>query len=501
MKLEKRRESSSDDVSTRVETAFQELLNVRHEGLKESAGNNFGQINSPLVYKFKILVSFLQVTTNITSIVDVSWPRTYNAFLDMFDFVNMSFLPWNTLSCIDAIDYYTKMQIYTLTPIVILLGVVAMYALPNIYKANKKAKKAALTSGVVLAQVRLRLNLLRISQRSWKLIILTMFLVFPSVCAQLASFFFCVEVDSIHYLKSDLTLICYGEEWTNFLPFVICMILVYPVGIPLLLFFRVLHKRETLDSAEVKLELGFLYESFHRRMWWFEITDLGYKIFMTCVVGLLDPEWQLPVAMCAVFVYLVSILLWTPYRRWSDDQLQVLCLLETMLMLQCGFVIYDLDSPYGLPDVTDAVLSAYLILVSVVLVSSSILFLLHHLTSRIMKGRRPDDLHSVMRFCIDCIAVPTGAFAKYIHTMDNRGARLLAEFGKQDEKSRNRSKMAFSARNYQKFPALLDAGHIQNEMRIVRNRLIVAQDKADYYEQFAGVILELSQLRTNRSNQ
>jgi hypothetical protein len=139
----------------------------------------------------------------------------------MFDFVNMSFLPWNTLSCIDAIDYYTKMQIYTLTPIVILLGVVAMYALPNIYKANKKAKKAALTSGVVLAQVRLRLNLLRISQRSWKLIILTMFLVFPSVCAQLASFFFCVEVDSIHYLKVALFVVVVA--WVPFFFFGSCL--------------------------------------------------------------------------------------------------------------------------------------------------------------------------------------------------------------------------------------------------------------------------------------
>ena len=159
-----------------------------------------------------------------------------------------------------------------------------MYALPNLYKANKKARKARVANGVVAAQVRsnafslsssllsccacesvtvhvitvgahvshvlvshvlwrshipiraftqaylhayrLRLNLLRISQRSWKLIILTMFLVFPSVCAQLASFFYCVEVDGIHYLKVAFIFVLF----LSFMIFCLLLVVLLPLS-------------------------------------------------------------------------------------------------------------------------------------------------------------------------------------------------------------------------------------------------------------------------------
>ena len=49
--------------------------------------------------------------------VEVSWPRYYLDFLDVFDFVNLNFIPFQSLSCVSPFDYFSKLLTVTLVPI------------------------------------------------------------------------------------------------------------------------------------------------------------------------------------------------------------------------------------------------------------------------------------------------------------------------------------------------------------------------------------------------
>jgi hypothetical protein len=53
----------------------------------------------PRRFKLKIIVGFLQITTNLSFVVEVPWPAYYRSFLDLFSFVNLDFLPWQSLGC------------------------------------------------------------------------------------------------------------------------------------------------------------------------------------------------------------------------------------------------------------------------------------------------------------------------------------------------------------------------------------------------------------------
>jgi hypothetical protein len=75
-------------------------------------------------YKMKIILSFMQIMTNLSFVVEVilgfptslepaaeppvvgasfsqvPWPDGFRKFLDLFQFVNLDFMPWQSLGCV-----------------------------------------------------------------------------------------------------------------------------------------------------------------------------------------------------------------------------------------------------------------------------------------------------------------------------------------------------------------------------------------------------------------
>merc|ERR1719272_2515237 len=80
---------------------------------------------------------------------------------------------------------------------------------------------------------------------------------------------------------------CSGEEYfswflTSFLGF-----LLYALGIPLLLMWRVRLQLKELHLPHVKARIGFLYMGFERRCWYWEGIAMSRKVLLG--VGLLVP--------------------------------------------------------------------------------------------------------------------------------------------------------------------------------------------------------------------
>lgn len=99
----------------------------------------------------------------------------------------------------------------------------------------------------------------------------------------------------------------------------------------------------------------------HAMSRYFEVVDMGFKLFMTSVLALFPAIYTLQIAMCAVVLYMTVHLLVVPYVRKGDDRVHVLCLSELFLIALAGFVI----NQDGLDAASDLLLSVLLIILSV----------------------------------------------------------------------------------------------------------------------------------------
>ena len=90
------------------------------------------------------------------------------------------------------------------------------------------------------------------------------------------------------YVRADLNQNCYDDVWYSHLPFMIFMLLLYPIGAPVFIGWKLYSSRHVLHSAETKLELGFLYEAYQPQFWSFSPPSaLCHSHVLVCVFALM----------------------------------------------------------------------------------------------------------------------------------------------------------------------------------------------------------------------
>jgi len=51
-------------------------------------------------------------------LVDIPFPSAYRSFISVFNFITLNFVPWQSVGCVTALNYYDKVLVVTITPIV-----------------------------------------------------------------------------------------------------------------------------------------------------------------------------------------------------------------------------------------------------------------------------------------------------------------------------------------------------------------------------------------------
>jgi len=181
-------------------------------------------------------------------------------------------------------------------------------------------------------------------------------LIYPAVSSRVLSTFVCRHVNDSYYLVADFTRLCYDDTWYAYLPYTICMVFVYPIGIPLLfyLLIRFLRQGESMSS------IGFLYEAYEKDTWYFELVDMFVKLILTSLLAFFPTGAQLQMGMAVIGCYINIILVFRPYIRTLDDQLHLVALNEIMLLLLCGIILQFVGG-FEQNTGVDAVLSVLLI--------------------------------------------------------------------------------------------------------------------------------------------
>eukprot|EP00457_Paulinella_chromatophora_P000030 gb/GEZN01000030.1/.p1 GENE.gb/GEZN01000030.1/~~gb/GEZN01000030.1/.p1 ORF type:complete len:3581 (-),score=336.49 gb/GEZN01000030.1/:465-11183(-) len=307
------------------------------------------RVGQNYLYNVKIILGFIQIVTNMTLVLDVPWPSQYTRVMRALDFLNFNIIPWDAVQCAVNVDYFTQLIVTVVSVPAGLLVCQIMLMLPmkflDYYKFGGKAGLR-------------RRRIFRL--KYWKLVIFTLFLIYPSVSVTICQMFQCDLVNGVHYMKADYSLECFDHRWDSFLPLGMTALVIYPVGIPMIFFyFLSVQKFRLYTSSKVLYRYAFLYQAYHPDAWWFEIVDMTIKLAMTSVVGFFKLRWQMPVALAFIFVFFTTVLFWDPYVRVVDDRLQHLscCILVNIILL--GYTIVELGGKIDI--VTEWVLSILLL--------------------------------------------------------------------------------------------------------------------------------------------
>jgi hypothetical protein len=303
-------------------------------------------------FKLKIFVSFLQILTSISTSVFIQWPLSFKAVMQTLSVVNLDILTISSFSCVATNDYYLTFYTWLLSAPTMVLMLLGGYMVPKIMKLKYLTKSENIAH-----------DKKEIRQQFWKILIFLLFLFYPAVSRNVASFFVCMDIYDVSYLRIKMSEVCYSDRWNAAMPLALCMIFVYPLGIPFFFYMLIHRKRHRLYEPGVEASLGFLYAGYARDCWWFEGADMLNKLIMTSCLAFFPlmtgvRETELIGGMIVLTSFLCSILWLKPYLRKGDDRLQMIAVTELYNFVFIGYVFKDEQE---LDTHTDVVLSIIMI--------------------------------------------------------------------------------------------------------------------------------------------
>ena len=298
-------------------------------------------VMSQLLQKLKIMITYLQINTILSINLNLKWPQfmteVMNAFkkinLEMFDIIGLSY------RCSVKFDFYHIFVFKMfMIPIVFFLTSVTYLSIKYWGKFEDKCPKF----------------LKVLENRYIYILVLMVFILYPSVCNTILQLYKCEEIEGTYYLTEDLSLECYDDMWNKYAIGGVFMMCVYILGIPLFFYRKLksLHKQELLGKKEYVYKYGFMYLGYKDNMWWFEILELMRKTVLSAsIIYLQESATRIIVAMFVCGMYLLYITYNQPQLKNNDAFLSILSATEIFLLLFCGLILevkIDIQDNYNI---------------------------------------------------------------------------------------------------------------------------------------------------------
>lgn len=312
------------------------------------------------MYKVKILVGFFQISSIMPLQGEIAWPTAWTTFISAFSILNFDFIPWQTLTCATKITYFGRAILVGCIPIAAILALVLFFYVP-MYLRDLDG---------LADQLRKQHKRNARNRQFIRLLLFTVFLLYPFVSKVVLGVYNCTTVEGVSYLVADFGLHCFDSTWQAYAGICVLFVLMYPVGIPIAYYFILRRSFSQLHEPAVILQFGFLYEAYTDTRWFWELIDLVHKLVLTSVVIFASSTWILGLNMFIICLYLILILVCHPYIRKGDDRFHLLTQTELFLLALVGYIIQRDNIVFVDDPAMDALLSACLIILVLFLVLS-----------------------------------------------------------------------------------------------------------------------------------
>ncbi|TMW60828.1 hypothetical protein Poli38472_000870 [Pythium oligandrum] len=320
--------------------------------------------------KFKIMLAFFQIFGGFKKLYEIPWPNEMSRLMDLFSIADFSLVDTTGVECFIRKDYFSNYRL-SVSAVLILLCLIALL----------------LVWGV-----------LRYRNKCTKLLFWVLLLFYPELSQRVIGVFYCDEIGKKYYMSRDKSQYCFEGLWLYYLPLTIGLLVFWVAGVPLLFWSMIfLRRREGVDDQIILLQdpshfalkqrlllemredlmtrgihideekfkafesdmmveylrnkklnepsmiaqVGFIYHSYKAEFWWFEVWDLGRKLFLNCVIGLSAKTGanRIIAGLIIFLIYLSIMLFYKPYKDPSDSALAGVTQIQLFITLFCGLIL------------------------------------------------------------------------------------------------------------------------------------------------------------------
>ncbi|CAN0173938.1 unnamed protein product, partial [Scytosiphon promiscuus] len=243
---------------------------------------------------------------------NVSYPGVYQDFLSAISIINFDLGSVLSAGCLwSEIDFHGQLLVSTVWPLVV-VGFLSM----TYWIAMRRISATAENAGGAVETIR---------RKHQTVLLLLTFLVYSSVSSMVFQTFACETLDDgIEYLRADYRIQCTDAKHKAFEVYASLMIMVYPVGIPLLYAVQLFQHRGVLahasaDKAAAQPIVG-LWEPYRPERFYYEVVECGRRIMLTGVVVFIFPNdaAQVAITMLIAFFFFGILEILSPYKLESD---------------------------------------------------------------------------------------------------------------------------------------------------------------------------------------
>jgi hypothetical protein len=309
----------------------------------------FDERFSKIIIKVKIAISTFQVVISTPSTFEIKMPAFFTNFLNTLTVININFATVFPISCsIKSLSFIDSMMLTTLVPILFSILLVISFFMEYIWKRREILANFnhSISEKTVLFN--------QIKNKYLNYFFYLTYAVLPSVTTTIFQMFKCTNInptgessavisESDVYLTADMEISCDSDYYYQGVKFALIMIIVYPIGIPVL--YTVLlyiNRKEIMErdienfdvydepqrnpmfdnnenkSKEMKettkpkqkelsnetMRLQFLWESYKPSCWYWEVVETGRRLFLTAVLSICRPGTSTQ----SVFAVLLAVL-------------------------------------------------------------------------------------------------------------------------------------------------------------------------------------------------
>jgi hypothetical protein len=321
-------------------------------------------------------------------------PDKFSKFANVVNLLNLNFSSLFQFGCAGRYTYFDTVLFTTLSPIAVAVFFVLLLFGEFGYRT------------LILKS---RKSLETLAEKYLVALFYLSYFILPSVTTTVFKLFLCTNIDpnqedpskEDYFLTADMSISCHSELYKKYISFAVAMIVLYPVGIPLLYFsllyrnkeeiagrdcisepestvvddynknaakttlvqVKVSPKASSMKSGEdstrlaAKVEtagvvyvlspnaarLSFLWEAYEPRFWYWEIIETTRRIMLTAVLSVLDPgsSGQSIVAVLIALFYIKVYGYFNPYREDSDDILSETGQFQIFFTFFCALIIQN----------------------------------------------------------------------------------------------------------------------------------------------------------------
>ncbi len=259
-----------------------------------------------LTSKLKIMTAYFSIVLLIGDVYDVSFPIKYLNVLGFFSIFEFDLLRIFKVPCFVDYDGHTAM--YGLSVVLLLLLFIVIAGLARLVCELKHADSKS-----------------TIRQAVGFLLPLT-YLVYPFACKLIFATFNCDTVSGVPYLHTDLRIRCDSDKHRMAEAFAGFMVIVFPVGLPMLYFIMLWANCDRLhdNTGHPRKEMAFLaffYREYEQLFFYWETVECLRKLLLMGFANFFQPGslMQLITAMIITVVYGHVLCIFKPYKKNVDN--------------------------------------------------------------------------------------------------------------------------------------------------------------------------------------